>query len=106
MNSSSSLLASELASPWRCPLLGGGLPSAGLRLLPLVMNMTSLERKAGFQPRCGRPQGNRHHGLSGQSVLHPEVVGDELEVPKVNGFTEEESTTHQTFTINSDGDHR
>jgi hypothetical protein len=35
-----------------------------------------------------------------------EVVNDELEVPKANGFTEGESTTHQTFTIDSDGDHR
>jgi hypothetical protein len=32
----SGLLAGELASPWRCLLLGGVLPSTGLRLLPLA----------------------------------------------------------------------
>jgi hypothetical protein len=32
------------------------------------------------------------------------VVNDELEVPKVNDFIEEESTARQTFTV--DGDRR
>jgi hypothetical protein len=33
------------------------------------------------------------------------IVGDELKVPKANGFAEGESTARQTFTISSDGDH-
>jgi hypothetical protein len=33
-----------------------------------------------------------------------EVVDDELEVPKVNGFFERESIVRQTFTIDGDGD--
>jgi hypothetical protein len=35
-----------------------------------------------------------------------EVVGDELEAPKVNGFTLGETTARQVLTIDSDGDHR
>jgi hypothetical protein len=35
-----------------------------------------------------------------------EVVGDELETPKSNGFTEGEATSRHTFTVNSDGDRR
>jgi hypothetical protein len=35
-----------------------------------------------------------------------EIVGDELKVPKANGFIEGKSTAWQMFTINSDGDHR
>jgi hypothetical protein len=35
-----------------------------------------------------------------------EVVSDELKVPEVNGFTKGEPIAHQTFTVNSDGDHR
>jgi hypothetical protein len=35
-----------------------------------------------------------------------EVVGDQLKVPKVNGFTEGESIARQTFTVGSDGDCR
>jgi hypothetical protein len=56
------LLADELASPWHYPLLGGGLPSTGLRLLPPVTSLTSLEREA----YC-HPWGNRRRGLSGLS---------------------------------------
>jgi hypothetical protein len=33
-----------------------------------------------------------------------EVVGDELKAPKVNGFTKEEGTTHQTLTIGGEGE--
>jgi hypothetical protein len=33
-----------------------------------------------------------------------EVVGDELEVPKMNGLTEGESTARQMFTVSGDGD--
>jgi hypothetical protein len=32
------------------------------------------------------------------------VVSDELDVPKVNGFAEGESTTCQTFMVGGDGD--
>jgi hypothetical protein len=35
-----------------------------------------------------------------------ELVGDELEAPKANSFTDGEATTHQAFTVDSDGDHR
>jgi hypothetical protein len=48
LNHCSGLLVDELVSLWRCPLLGGGLPSTGLRLSPSVMSMTSLEREANF----------------------------------------------------------
>jgi hypothetical protein len=35
-----------------------------------------------------------------------EVVGDELEVPKVNDFAKGEQIASQTFIVSSDGDHR
>jgi hypothetical protein len=35
-----------------------------------------------------------------------EEVGNELEILKVNSFTEGESTARQMFTVDSDGDHR
>jgi hypothetical protein len=35
-----------------------------------------------------------------------EVVGDEIEVLEVNGFTEGESTTRQTLTVGSEDDCR
>jgi hypothetical protein len=71
LNRGSGLLVGELASPWCCSLLGGGLPSAGLHLLPPVTSVTSLKREAGFWPRRHRPWGNHRRGLSGQSILHP-----------------------------------
>jgi hypothetical protein len=33
-----------------------------------------------------------------------EVVGDELKAPKVNSFTKEEGTAHQTLTIGGEGE--
>jgi hypothetical protein len=67
----SGLLAGELASLWHYPLLGSGLLSADLRLLPPVMSVMSLEREASFWLWHRRPRGNRHRGLSSRSVLHP-----------------------------------
>jgi hypothetical protein len=48
------LLAREFASLWRCLMLGSGMPSTGLRLLPSVACMASLDREVSFQPwrRC------------------------------------------------------
>jgi hypothetical protein len=63
LNRGSGMLAGELVSPWRYPLLDDGLPSAGLHLLPPVMSVTLPKREDGFHPR-----GNRHHGWS---ILHP-----------------------------------
>jgi hypothetical protein len=71
LNRGSGLHADKLASLWRCPLLGGRLLSAGLRLLPPMTSTTSLEREAGFWPCCRHPRGNCHHDLSGRSVIHP-----------------------------------
>jgi hypothetical protein len=42
--------------------------------------------------------------LQGREAQATEVVGDELKTPKVNGFTEEEATARQTFTIGGDGE--
>jgi hypothetical protein len=42
LNYGSGLLASELASLSRCLLLGGGLPSMGLCLMPTLISMTLL----------------------------------------------------------------
>jgi hypothetical protein len=44
----SDLLASELASLWPCMLLGSGVPSAGLRSLPLLMSAPLLEGRLEF----------------------------------------------------------
>jgi hypothetical protein len=41
-------------------------------------------------------------GREAQSV---EAVSDELKALKVNGFTEGEATTQQTFTVSSDDEH-
>jgi hypothetical protein len=71
LNHDNGLLAGELASLWRCLLLGGGLSSTGLRLLPPVTSVMSLEREVDFRPWHCRLRGNHHRGLSGQSVLHP-----------------------------------
>jgi hypothetical protein len=60
LNRGSGLLAGKLDSPWHCPLLGGGLLSVGVRLLPPpppMMSMTSLKREAGVWPRRRHPQG-------------------------------------------------
>jgi hypothetical protein len=50
--------------------LGGGLPSTDLRSLPL-MRAPLLKGEAGIWLWHRHPRWNRHHGLSGQSVLHP-----------------------------------
>jgi hypothetical protein len=71
LNCSSDLLAGELASLWRCLLLGGGLSSTSSRLLSSVMSVTLLKGEATFWPWRHRPRGNRHHGLCGRSVLYP-----------------------------------
>jgi hypothetical protein len=55
-----------------------------------------------------------YHGHEGSAWVTPpggeaqtaEIVGDELKVPKVNGFTKWESTSRQMLTVGSDGDHR
>jgi hypothetical protein len=52
-------------------LLSGGLPSTGLHSLPLLMSASLLKGEAGIQPWHRRPWWNRHHGMSGQSILHP-----------------------------------
>jgi hypothetical protein len=44
----SGLLASELASSWRCLLLGGRMLSTDLHLLPSVTSMVSLDGEVGF----------------------------------------------------------
>jgi hypothetical protein len=62
------LLAGEFASPWHCLLLSGGMPSTGLRLLPLMTIVVSLNREVGFWPQCCHTWGNHHHG---RSILHP-----------------------------------
>jgi hypothetical protein len=69
-NHDSRFLTDELASSWRCLLLGYGLPSKGLRLLSPVMSVTSRRREARFWLQRCRSWRNRHRGLSGQSVLH------------------------------------
>jgi hypothetical protein len=179
LDSKSGLLAVSLASLGRCLLLGGGLPSTGLRLLlppPHLTSVALLEREANIRLWCRHPRWNYHRGLSNRSILHPwcgcdkselsphaasprrgeaeaplpawrheelldgvlyhgpprgwcptaswahdggawvtppggatqvaEVVNDELEVLKVNGFTKGESTACQTFTVDINGDHR
>jgi hypothetical protein len=70
LNHDSRFLTDELASSWRCLLLGYGLPNKGLRLLSPVMSVTSRRREARFWLQRCRPWRNRHRGLSGQSVLH------------------------------------
>jgi hypothetical protein len=70
LNHGKDLLAGELASPWCCLLLGSGLPSMGLLLLPPMMRVVSSEREASIWPRCHHPRGNRCRGLSGRSVIH------------------------------------
>jgi hypothetical protein len=42
----------------------------------------------------------------GRETQATEAVGNELEAPKVNGFTEGEAIVRQTLTVDSDGDHR
>jgi hypothetical protein len=44
--------------------------------------------------------------LLGERAHAVEVVRDELKVPKVNYFTEGESTARQSFTVGSDEDSR
>jgi hypothetical protein len=164
LNSDSGLLADEVASSWRWPLLGCGMLSIGLRPLPFMTNVESLGGEVNFWLWHHHQQGKPHRGLWGQSILHPwggrggsergpratpsggraseasfpnwcheellsgvlnhgppqgrcpaaswahesgafvtlpggkaqaaEVVGDELKVPKANGFTEGQSTAH------------
>jgi hypothetical protein len=58
LNHGSGLLVSELASPWHYLLLGGGLPSVGLCLLPL--DERDIARKGGqfltvAPPLAGEP---------------------------------------------------
>jgi hypothetical protein len=65
----SCLLVGELVPPLHYVLLGAGLPSVGLCSLPLLRCALSLKGEAGVQPRCRRLWWNRHHGLSGQSIL-------------------------------------
>jgi hypothetical protein len=67
----SGLLAGELASPWCCLWLGGGLLSTGLHLLPPLMSVTLLKWEASVRPWHHHPWWNRHHGLTGRSILHP-----------------------------------
>jgi hypothetical protein len=45
------LLVGKLASSWRYLSLCGGLPSAGLRSLPLLTSVLLLEREGGIWPR-------------------------------------------------------
>jgi hypothetical protein len=63
-----------------------------------------------------------HNGYGGPSQVDPmtmvsepsprgkdqaaEAVGDELETPKANGFTEGEATAQQAFPASSDDEHR
>jgi hypothetical protein len=77
LNHGNGLLAGELASPWCYPLLGGEVSNVGLRLLPPMMSVMSLEREASFWLWHRRPWGNYHHGLSCQSILHPWCGCDE-----------------------------
>jgi hypothetical protein len=66
----SDLLIDECASSWPCLFLDGGLSSAGLHSLPLLMSAPFLKREVGIGPRCRLLRWNPHHGRSGQSVLH------------------------------------
>jgi hypothetical protein len=50
----SCLLADELVLLLLYLLLGDGLPSAGLRLLPLLMSAPPLYGEADVHPRCHR----------------------------------------------------
>jgi hypothetical protein len=65
------LLAGELALPLRRLALGIDLLSVGSRSLVLPKGMMSLRRELGVRPRHDGLRQNRHHGLSGQSVLRP-----------------------------------
>jgi hypothetical protein len=67
----SGLLASELASQWRCLLLASGLLSTSLHWLPPVMSMISFKREANYRPGCRCSWGDRPRGLSSQIILHP-----------------------------------
>jgi hypothetical protein len=44
------LLVSKLASSWRYLSLCGGLPSTGLRSLPLLTSVSLLKREGGIRP--------------------------------------------------------
>jgi hypothetical protein len=63
------LFADELASPLRCLALSVGLLSVGTHSLPLLKSVLSLERGPGVLPWCEGTRWDRHHGLSGWSVL-------------------------------------
>jgi hypothetical protein len=78
LNCSSVSVGSELASLWRCLLLGDGLRSTSLCLLPFVTSVTSLEREADFRPHHRHPWGNHCHGFNGRSALHLLHGYDEL----------------------------
>jgi hypothetical protein len=81
------LLAGKLASSWRCLLLGGGLSSMGLHLLPSVASMASFDEEVGFLLQHRHPWGNRHCGLCGQSVFHPWCGrGDSERSPRATPF--------------------
>jgi hypothetical protein len=67
----SNLLAGEFASLWCCLLLGSGMSSTGMHLLPSMVSMVSSNMEDGFWPQHSFPLGNRHRGLHGRSVLHP-----------------------------------
>jgi hypothetical protein len=71
LNRGSDLLAGELASQCCYLLIGSGLLSMSLHLLPSMTSMMSLKRDTGFRPRHHHPWWNRRCGLNGQSVLHP-----------------------------------
>jgi hypothetical protein len=69
LNHGSGLLTGELALPWHRLLLGGGLPSTSLHLMPSTMSVTPLNGEVGFWPWHNSLHGNRHHGLMRTSIL-------------------------------------
>jgi hypothetical protein len=64
-------LAGELASSSHYLVLDIRLPTAGSRLLPLLMGLLSLKRELGVWLWHYGLQHDRHHGLRGLSVLQP-----------------------------------
>jgi hypothetical protein len=64
-------LVDEIASSWRCLLLGSGFLSAGLWSLPFLMSAPLLRWEAGVRPYYHHPQWKCLNYLSGQSILYP-----------------------------------